>query len=388
MTQTPQNVNEPPAALPATLAQGVPGKPLSPLFIAWRNLKKHRLAMVSLVVLIFMYLAMLLDGIVAPYPYNSWDRGQAYHPAWNLRFVDAEGRFHLRPFVYASSCEFDEYRDRVWREDTSRRYPLKFFAKGEPSAILFGLIKTDVHLFAVEAPARLYLLGADWQGRDLLSRIIFGGRVSLTIGIVGTAIAMIIGMIVGGVSGYIGGAGDNVIQRICELIMLIPGFYTLMILYNALPASLTSTQVYFGVVVILAFIAWASLARVIRGMVLSVKASDFVMAARAGGSSPWRVVTRHLLPSTFSYAIVAASLHIPAYILGEAGLSVIGMGVQEPVPTWGNMLQQAKSVTELTFHPWLLWPGVAIFVTVMAFNFLGDGLRDALDPRTVGLKKE
>ena len=194
--------------------------------------------------------------------------------------------------------------------------------------------------------------------------------------------------IVGGISGYVGGAGDTVLQRICELIMLIPGFYTLMILYNTLPASLTSMQVYFGVVVILAFISWASLARVIRGMVLSVKSSDFVMAARAGGSSPWRVVTRHVLPSTFSYAIVAASLQIPAYILGEAGLSVIGMGVQEPAPTWGNMLQQAKSVTEMTFHPWLLWPGVAIFLTVMAFNFLGDGLRDALDPRTVGLKKE
>jgi peptide/nickel transport system permease protein len=388
MTQIPQNVVEPPAEQPGKVAQGAPGKPLSPLFIAWRNLRKHRLAMVSLVVLVLMYLAMLFDGFVAPYPYNSWDRGQAYHPAGNLHVFDAEGRFHLRPFVYASHYDFDEYRDRIWREDTSRRYPLKLFVRGETGTMLFGTVETNWHLFGVEAPARLYLLGADWQGRDILSRIIFGGRVSLTIGIMGTSIAMLIGMIVGGVSGYVGGAGDNVIQRICELIMLIPGFYTLMILYNTLPASLTSTQVYFGVVVILAFISWASLARVIRGMVLSVKSSDFVMAARAGGSSPWRVVTRHVLPSTFSYAIVAASLQIPAYILGEAGLSVIGMGVQEPVPTWGNMLQQAKSVTELTFHPWLLWPGVAIFVTVMAFNFLGDGLRDALDPRTVGLKKE
>ncbi len=388
MTQVPQAVLEPPAETPGTAAQVGAGHPLTPLAIAWRNLKKHKLAMVSLGVLIVLYVGMLCDGFVAPYPFNSWYRPHAYHPAWNLHFFDAEGHFHLRPFLYASSYKFDEYKTRIWQDDTSKAYPLKFIVKGEPTTMLFGLVKTDYHLFTVAAPARLYVLGADWQGRDILSRIIFGARVSLTIGIVGTAIAMFFGMIVGGFSGYIGGAGDNVIQRICELIMLIPGFYLLMILYNTLPAGLSSQEVYFGVVVILAFIGWAGLARVIRGMVLSIKSSDFVTAARAGGSSSWRVITRHVLPSTFSYAIVAASLQIPAYILGEAGLSVIGMGVQEPVPTWGNMLQQAKSVTELTFHPWLLWPGVAIFLTVMAFNFLGDGLRDALDPRTIGLKKE
>ena len=367
---------------------GAPGRPLSPLALAWRSLKRHRLAMLSLKLLAVMYLAMLFDGFVAPYPYNSWVRRHAYHPPLNLRFVDAEGRFHARPFVYASSCEFDEYRQRVWREDTSRRYPVRLLHKGRESSMLFGLLKTHWHLFGVDEPARLYLLGSDWQGRDLLSRIIFGGRVSLTIGLLGTSIAMLLGMIIGGASGYAGGAADNLVQRLCELIMLIPGFYTLMILYNALPAGLSSVQVYLGVVAILAFIGWASLARVIRGMVLAIKTSDFVMAARAGGATPWRVMTRHVLPGTFSYAIVAATLWIPAYILGEAGLSVIGMGVQEPVPTWGNMLQQAKSVTELTFHPWLLWPGVAIFITVMAFNFFGDGLRDALDPRTIGLKKE
>jgi peptide/nickel transport system permease protein len=222
MTQIPQNVVEPPAEEPGALARGVPGRPLSPLSIAWRNLRKHRLAMVALVVLIIMYLAMLCDGFVAPYPYNAWDRQQAYHPAWNLHVVDAEGRFHLRPFVYVSHYEFDPYRNRIWREDTSRAYPLKLLVRGQTGTMLFGLLKTGVHLYGVQAPARLYLLGADWQGRDILSRIIFGGRVSLTIGIVGTAIAMIIGMIVGGISGYVGGAGDTVLQRICELIMLIP----------------------------------------------------------------------------------------------------------------------------------------------------------------------
>lgn len=363
-----------------------PRRAMGPWGIMWRNLRKHRMAMLAGKVLLVMYAVMLLDGFVAPYHFDSQVRDHAYHPPLSLRFRDADGNFHWRPFVYGSSYTFDEQYNRIWQEDDSRRYPLRFLFRGDESSVLLGLVDTRWHLFGVEAPGRLYLLGADYQGRDIFSRIIYGGRISLTIGLVGTAISLTIGMLMGGISGYLGGVGDTMIQRLCELIMLIPGFYTLIILYSALPAGLTSVEVYFGVVIILAFIGWASLARVIRGMVLSIRASDFVMAARAAGAPSWRIVLRHVLPGTFSYAVVAASLSIPAYILGESGLSLIGMGIQDPVPSWGNMLQRAVNVNELTLHPWLLWPGVAIFLAVMTFNFLGDGIRDALDPRSIGIR--
>ncbi len=339
-------------------------------------------------VLIAMYFVLLLDGFFAPYHYDSGVRDHAYHPPLNLHFVDDEGKFHLRPFVYASTYEFDENHERIWVESVDQRYPVRFFVKGEKSSVLLGLVETKWHLFDVEAPGRLYLLGADYQGRDLFSRLIIGGRVSLTIGLIGTGISLVLGMIVGGLSGYLGGWWDSGLQRLCELIMLIPGLYTLMILYNAMPDGLSSVQVYFGVVTILSFIGWAGLARVIRGMVLSIKTSDYVMAARASGVPTWRIVVRHVLPGTFSYAVVAASLRIPAYILGESGLSMIGMGIQDPVPSWGNMLNRARNIADLTLHPWLLWSGVAIFVTVMAFNYLGDGIRDALDPRSIGAKSK
>jgi len=357
-------------------------RPAGPWRLAWRQLRRHRLATWAGRVIVAMYLIMLFDGFLCPYHFDSQRRDHAYHPPSRLRFVDSDGHFHLRPFVYGSTYSFDPRTyERRWADDTSQVYPLKLLARGDSSTILLGTVTTHWHLYGVEEPGRLYLIGADYQGRDIFSRLIFAARVSLTIGLAGTAISMAIGMIIGGLSGYLGGVGDNLIQRVCELIMLIPGLYTLMILYNALPAGLSSVQVYFGVVVILAFIGWARLARVIRGMVLSIKASDYVTAARACGVSPWQIIVRHILPGTFSFAIVTASLSIPAYILGESGLSLIGMGIQDPTPSWGNMLQAAVNIAELTRHPWLLWPGAAIFVTVMAFNFLGDGVRDALDPR-------
>jgi peptide/nickel transport system permease protein len=362
--------------------QPVMAEAMGPWKLAWRQLCRHRLAVWAGRILVAMYAIMLLDGFLCPMDYDSQRRDHAYHPPSRLHFFDDQGRFHLRPFVYGSGYTFDPVTfERRWAEDPNQVYPLRFFTEGDSTTMLLGTIPVHRHLFGVDAPGRLYLLGADYQGRDIFSRLIFAARVSLTIGLVGTTISMAIGMIVGGLSGSVGGWGDNLIQRLCELIMLIPGLYTLMILYNALPAGLSSVQVYFGVVVILAFIGWASLARIIRGMVLSIKTSDFVTAARAAGVGPWRILVRHVLPGTFSYAVVAASLSIPAYILGESGLSLIGMGIQDPVPSWGNMLHAAVNIAELTKHPWLLWPGVAIFVTVMAFNFLGDGLRDALDPR-------
>jgi len=334
-------------------------------------------------VLVVMYVVTLVADFAAPYHYDDQRRDHAYHPPMWPHFVDHEGNFSLRPFVYASSYSFNEYFQRVYTQDTSTKYSVRFFVHAGPKYRFLGLVPTNLRLWGVDAPGRVYLLGADHVGRDVLSRIIYGARVSLSIGLVGTGISLVIGLLVGGISGYFGGRVDLLLQRLCELLMLIPGFYLLMILYATLPAGLSSTEVYFGVVFILAFIGWASLARVIRGMVLSIAASDYVKAAVALGLPSRRIIVRHVLPNTLSYAIVAASLSIPAYILGESGLSLIGMGIQDPVPSWGNMLQKATSVSELTEHPWILWPGAFIFLTVMAFNFVGDGLRDAFDPKAL-----
>lgn len=356
---------------------------LSPLRLSLRALRRHRMAMHGFRILVVLYLVTIFADFFAPYHYDDQRRDHSYHPPVRPHFFDDEGNFSLRPFVYGSSYTFNEYYQRVYTQDRSKKYYLRFFARGHKYRLL-GLFPTNVRLFGVDSPGRLYLLGADHVGRDVLSRLIYGARVSMTVGLLGTSVSLIIGLLIGGISGYYGGTIDLLIQRLCELIMLIPGLYLLMILYSTLPAGLSSTQVYFGVVFILAFIGWAGLARVIRGMVLSIARQDFVTAAVAAGLPGWRIIVRHVLPSTLSYAIVAASLSIPAYILGESALSLIGMGIQDPVPSWGNMLQKAVNISELDQHPWILWPGFFIFVAVMAFNFVGDGLRDAFDPGSVG----
>ncbi len=356
-------------------------KPQSLWRIGMRKLRRHRLAVWAFRALVLLYLSAIFADTLAPYGYDNEERSHSYHWPSKVHVVDEQGNWHW-PFVYATSYRFDKNFNRVYTEDTSKRYPIRLFHRGDPYRLLW-LFPTSVRLFGVEAPARIYLLGADYRGRDLLSRIIYGGRVSLSIGLVGVSITFVLGMIVGGTSGYLGGRGDFIIQRICELIMLIPAFYLLLILRSTFPPSMSSVQIYFGIVFILAFIGWAGFSRVIRGMVLSLVTSDYVVAARALGIPHRRIVLWHILPNTLSYAIVSATLSIPGYILGESGLSLIGLGIQDPVPSWGNLLQQAMSIPELKFHPWILIPGFFIFITVMAFNFLGDGLRDAFDPRSL-----
>ncbi|MFI5370715.1 MAG: ABC transporter permease, partial [Candidatus Eisenbacteria bacterium] len=231
----------------------------------------------------------------------------------------------------------------------------------------------------------LHLLGTDPAGRDVLSRLLYGAQISLTVGLVGIAISFFLGLLLGGISGYYGGWVDTGIMRSTELLLSVPGLYLLIALRGLFPVDLPSAQVYLGIVVILAFIGWAALARVIRGMVLSIRESDYVAAAEALGMSRIRIIVRHVLPNTMSFVIVAATLAIPGYILGEVVLSFLGLGVQEPAASWGNMLAQARSVRVLTSFPWMLFaPGSAIFVTVLSFNVLGDGLRDAADPRHPG----
>lgn len=348
--------------------------------IALRRLRRHKLAMSALWALGILYVMCIFADFIAPYNMDDEQRNLSYCPMMKLRLLDESRGLRLRPFVYEYSYEFDEYYNRDYTQDKSKMYPIKFFVKGAEHKLL-GFIPMRTRLFGVDEPARIYLLGADYRGRDLFSRILYGSRVSLSIGFVGVAVSFSIGMLVGGIAGFFGGRTDNVLMRLCEMVMMVPGFYLMLALRAAFPPDLSSVQVYLMIVLIMSFIGWAGLARVIRGMVLSIREKEFVAAARAAGESSIRIIVRHILPNTLSYVIVAVTLSIPAYMLGESALSLIGLGIQEPYASWGNLLSEAMNIAEIKFHPWILIPGFFIFIAVMSFNFLGDGLRDAFDPK-------
>jgi peptide/nickel transport system permease protein len=352
----------------------------SPAYRAWRELRRSRPAIAAAVVLAVLYFAAAAAPFLAPYAEGRMDRVRFYHPPQRIHWVDAAGRWHARPFVYATRAL--DSSALSYREDRARALPLRFFVRGDRYKLL-GLVPCVRHLYGVDgANESVFLLGADGYGRDELTRLLYGAQVSLTVGLVGIAISFTLGLILGGISGYYGGWVDTLLMRGSEMLLSIPGLYLIVALRTVFPAEMPSRRVYLMIIAILALIGWASLARVIRGMVLSIRRADFVLAAEALGVPRWRIVVRHILPNTMSFVIVAATVAVPGYILAEVFLSFLGVGVQEPSASWGNMLNQARSLRVLHSFPWLLYaPGAAIFVTVMAFNLLGDGLRDALDPR-------
>jgi len=345
--------------------------------IALRNFKKSRIAILCVWILALLYGSALFADILSPYSYKNEDRRYSYSPPTQIHLFE-QGKLQ-RPFVYQIKFHYNEFRLRIYEEEKSTKYPIQFFTKGDTYKLL-GLIPFDRHLFNVEENGRIYLLGADSRGRDLFSRLLYGARVSLSIGLIGVAISFSIGLLIGGISGYYGGRVDNILMRLAEVVMMVPGFYLLLALRAAVPVSFNSLQVYIAIVVILSFIGWAGLARIIRGMCLSLRERDFVLAAKGCGLSDIKVIIKHILPHTLSYSIFAVMLSIPGYILGESALSLIGLGIQDPFASWGNMLSDAMSIVRIKFYPWILWPGAMIFLTVICFNVIGDTLRDCLDP--------
>jgi len=337
--------------------------------------RKNSPAAYSLVFLLFLYFVALFADFIAPYPYDTQFRHMPYSPPTPIHFFDEEGKFHLRPFVYGHKLV--DPVEKKYTVDYSKKYPIYFFVEGEPH-YLFGFIKTKVHLFGTKE-GHLFLFGTDRLGRDIFSRLIYGTRISLTIGLIGVFISFSIGLLVGSVAGYFGGVVDSVIMRLVEILMAFPAFYLMLALRSMFPVSMPSVLVFIVIVVILSLIGWAGLSRVIRGMVLSIRENDFVKAARILGGSHFYIILRHIIPNTLSYTIIAATLSVPGYILGEAALSLIGLGIQEPFPSWGNMLSEAENIHVLSAHPWVLVSGVAISAVIIAFNLLGDGLRDYFD---------
>lgn len=351
---------------------------LSPRGLFWRRFKRHRLALAGLLVLALAYLAVPFAEILAPYALETRSGRHILAPPQAIAFVH-EGRF-IGPFVYGWSSRVDTASfTRVYERDLSRPLPLRFFCQGDPYR-LFGLVPSRFHLVCPAAGGTLFLLGTDRLGRDMLSRIIHGARISLTIGLIGVSVSFVLGLGLGGLAGYLGGRVDWTIARLTEIVRSLPELPLWLALAAALPAHLSPVIVYFGITLILGLLDWPGLARAVRGKLLALREEDFVLAARLMGASTPRIIIRHLLPNFASHLIASLSLSVPAMILGETALSYLGLGLRAPVTSWGVLLADAQSLNALLVHPWLLFPLVPVVLTVLAFNFVGDGLRDAADP--------
>lgn len=340
---------------------------------------KHKLAMVSFFVIAAFYLVAVFCEFLAPNDIDIRFRNYVYAPPQRIRFVH-EGRFSPRPFVYGLTRTIDsETLRRIYTPETSRPLFVHFFTRGAPYRF-WGLFPTDIRFMGVAEGGTLFLLGTDQLGRDLYSRLLHGTRISLSIGLVGVAMSFVIGLVLGGLSGFYGGAVDIVIQRIIEILQSFPTIPLWLGLSAALPVDWPVLRIYFGITIILSFIGWTGLARVVRGKFLALREEDFAVAARVAGSSEMRIIFRHLLPSFMSHIIVSITLAIPGMILGETALSFLGLGLRPPVVSWGVLLQQAQNVQAVALYPWLLIPVFFVIALVLAFNFVGDGLRDAADP--------
>lgn len=352
--------------------------------LMWWKLTRHRLALISGIILVVVYLSLLVSEFLNPYHPNFRHTDHLYAPPQEIHLFH-EGTF-IGPFVYGLNSYFDKEKRWAWvhEEDKTDIQPIRFFCSSNDydgaQYTFWGLIEGDTHLFCPAPGGNLFLMGTDRLGRDMLSRMGHGGRISLTVGIIGVIISFSLGIFFGGIAGYYGGLADSLIQRAIEIIRSFPHLPLWMALSAALPVTWSPIAVFFGLTIILGLLDWPGLARAVRSKLLSLREEDFAVAAQLMGARPQRIIMRHLMPSFMSHLIASASLSIPTMILGETALSYLGLGLRPPVISWGVLLNEVQNINDVVLHPWLIAPMLSVVLVVLAFNFLGDGLRDAADP--------
>ena len=344
----------------------------------WWKFKRHKLAVGSGIVLLIGYFGIIIVEFLAPYELHTRNADFLFAPPQQIHIVH-DGAL-MRPFVYPLkySLNLDTLK-REYSEVTTDPQPIRFFCSGDAYKF-WGLVEGSFHLFCPPQDGTMYLLGTDRLGRDMVSRLMYGGRISLTVGLIGITISFMLGISIGGAAGYFGGWVDNAIQRLIEILRSLPELPLWMALSAALPVNWSPVYIYLGITIILGLLDWPGLARAVRSKLLALREEDYVTAARLMGAPPGRIISRHLLPNFMSHLIASASLSIPSMILGETALSFLGLGLRPPVTSWGVLLAEAQNIEAVALYPWLLLPMVPVVIVVLAFNFLGDGLRDAAAP--------
>jgi peptide/nickel transport system permease protein len=344
----------------------------------WWKFKKHKLALASGIFLLLAYGMIIIAEFLAPYGLHTRNVDYIHSPPQAVHFFN-KGEF-VGPFVYGRKMTLDiDTLRRIYVDDPSDVQPIRFFCRGDAYRF-WGLVESNVHLVCPAVGGQMYLLGTDRLGRDVLSRIIYGARISLTIGLIGITVSFVLGIVIGGLAGYHGGVLDLLVQRVIEVLQSLPSLPLWMALAAIMPVSWSPIIVYFGITIILGILDWTGLARAVRSKLLSLREEDYVLAAQLMGASTRRIIGRHLVPGFMSHLIASATISVPSMILGETALSFLGLGLRPPITSWGILLTEARSVSVIAFYPWLLFPMIPVILVILAFNFLGDGLRDAADP--------
>ncbi len=350
----------------------------SQMQLMWRKFRRHRPALISMIFLIILYVMILVSELLAPYNLHSRNVDYIYAPPQGVHIFH-DGKLRA-PFVYGYSYKLNlETLKREYVPDREKIQTIRWLCRGD-SYKFWGAFEWDRHVICPAEGGTLFLLGTDRLGRDILSRIIYGARVSITIGLLGVTVSLALGILIGGLAGYYGGLVDVISQRLIEVVQSIPSIPLWLALAAILPITWSPLFVYFGITLILGLLDWTGLARTVRSKLLALREEDYISATQVMGASSWRIISRHLIPGFASHLIATATLAIPTMILGETTLSFLGLGLRAPITSWGVLLTEAQNINAVALYPWLLWPVVPVILVVLAFNFLGDGLRDAADP--------